>query len=208
MLPSLKKKTEKAKAAQVPAWHTNFRNYAILPDTKLVRTSFFVNGGLLLLAVGSILGFVYQEYELSLLRKQSDERQQQIDRSRTASSQAVDLFKKYKAEEKNITELNDFLNTQKLVFSDFIIRLSQTKPPGIVLVAIEYKETGASIKGYAQGTSGQATGAASAYEKLLKEDASIKSLFKSISMTNVSRDTQAGRLSFDIVLSFGQTRSK
>ena len=28
----------------MPAWHPNFRNYEKLPDIKVVRTAFFVNG--------------------------------------------------------------------------------------------------------------------------------------------------------------------
>jgi hypothetical protein len=208
MLPFSKKNSEKAKALQAPAWHTNFRNYAVLPDTKLVRTSFFINGLLVLIAIGSVLTFVFQEYKLSVLQKQTREWEQQVDKARLASDQGVALFKKYKAEELKVNELDSFLKGQKIVFSDFIIRLSRTKPQGIVFVSVEYKDSGASIRGYAQGASEQATGAASAYEKQLKDDPLINSVFKSISMTNVSRDVQAGRLSFDIVLLFNQAKSR
>jgi len=208
MLPFLKKKTEKAKVSRVPAWHTNFRNYAVLPDTKLVRTSFFVNGVLVLVALGLITAFVYQEYRLYDLRSQTAVWQQQNDRVRDASVQAVALFKKFQVEERKVTELDTFLKAQKLIFSDFVIRLSQTRPPGIILVNIEYRESGASIKGYAQGTSEQATGAASAYEKLLKEDTQLNSQFRSISMTNVTRDTQVGRLFFEIILNFNPVKTK
>ena len=209
MLSFLKKNSEKAKAAQVPAWHTNFRNYAVLPDTKLVRTSFFVNGLLVLVALGLVLAFAYQEYRLYDLRGQTATWQKQNDRNRTASNQAVALYKKFQAEENKINELNAFLKGQKLNFSDFIIRLSQTKPPGIVLVSIEYRENGASIKCYAQGVSEQATGAASGYEKQLRDDPEINSRFRSIAMTNnITRDTQAGRLFFEIILNFSQTKAK
>ena len=44
MPPLLKRKPEKAAAPLVPAWHPNFRNFQRLPDTKAVRTSFFLNG--------------------------------------------------------------------------------------------------------------------------------------------------------------------
>ena len=44
MLSLLKKKSEAAAAPTVPAWHPNFRNYEKLPDLKVVRTAFFVNG--------------------------------------------------------------------------------------------------------------------------------------------------------------------
>jgi hypothetical protein len=120
----------------------------------------------------------------------------------------VALYKKFQAEEHKISELDTFLQGQKLVFSDFLIRLSQTRPPSIVLVNVEYRETGAFIRGYAQGASEQATGAASAYEKQLKDDTALNSSFRSIAMTNVTRDTQAGRLFFEIILSFNTVKSK
>jgi hypothetical protein len=209
-MPSFyKKKSEKANALQAQAWHTNFRNFAVLPDTKLVRTSFFVNGLLVFVAVGLVLAFAYQEYRLSDLRSQTSVWQKQNDHNRTASNQAVALYKKFQTEERKINELNTFVKGQRLNFSDFIIRLSQTKPLGIVFVSIEYRETGATIKCYAQGVSEQATGAASAYEKQLKEDPEINSRFHSISMTNnITRDTQAGRLFFEILLNFSQAKAK
>jgi len=208
MLPLLKKNSVKAKALEVPAWHTNFRNYALLPDTKLVRTSFFVNGLLAFAAIGLLLAGVYQEYELSILRKQNVELQQQIEKNRPLSDQAQKLFKNFSAEEKKTNELNAFVKGQKLSVSDFIIHLSSSKPASIVFVSLEYNDKGANIRGYAQGSSEQTTGAASSYEKQLKEDKELSSVYKSISMTNVSRDAQAGRLSFDIVLSFTAGRSK
>ena len=207
MLPFLKKNSENAKA-QLPAWHTNFRNYAVLPDTKVVRTSFFVNTLLVFVALGLIMAFVYQEYRLYSLRAETAVWQAQNDRSRGASTKAVAMYKKFQAEEKKIVELNTFLVGQKLVLSDFLIRLGQTRPAGIVFVNIEYRDSGAVIKGYAQGASGQATGAASAYEKQLRDDTAINSIFSSISMTNVTRDAQAGRLYFEIILSFKQSKTK
>ncbi|MFT3868198.1 MAG: hypothetical protein QM715_06825 [Nibricoccus sp.] len=208
MLSLLKKNSDKAKAAQAPAWHTNFRNFAVLPDTKLVRTSFFVNGLLIVLAVASLLAVAYQEYTLSILRGQNNDLQTQIDKNRAASSRAVALYKQFQAEEVKITELNGFVKGQKIVYSDLLIRLSQNKPAGIVFLTVEYKDTGAVIKGYAQGISEQATSAASAYERQLRDDPQLNTVFKSISLTNVSRDVQAGRLMFEIILSFNLPKAK
>ncbi len=208
MLSLLKKTSDKAKAVQTPAWHTNFRNYAVLPDTKLVRTSFFVNGLLVLLAVAALLAVTYQEYTLSILRSQNNELDQQIAKNKPAGNRAAELYKKFQAEEAKITELNSFIKGQKVVFSDFLIRLSQSKPAGIVFVSVDYKDTGAVIKGYAQGISEQATSTASAYERVLKEDKVFNTAFKSISLTNVSRDAQAGRLMFEVIMSVNLPKSK
>jgi len=206
MLPLLKKNSDKAKASQVPAWHTNFRSYATLPDTKIIRTSFFVNGLILFVAIGSTLIFAYQEYQLSVLRRQSNEWQVKINSTKPVSDQAVTKYKKFQAEERKINDLDTFLRDQKLVFSDFIIRLSKTKPQGLVFAGVEYRDTGVSIRGYVQGMSEQATTAVSLYEKQLKEDGVINKSFGSIAMANISRDVQAGRLVFEVVLTFGKAK--
>ncbi|MBK9992215.1 MAG: hypothetical protein IPP19_16190 [Verrucomicrobia bacterium] len=206
MLPLLKKNSEKAKASQVPAWHTNFRNYATLPDTKIIRTSFFVNGFVLFLTVGALLAFAFQEYKLYDLRRQSNEWQAKVDASKSASDQAVAKYKRFQVEEKKIDELNAFLKDQKLVFSDFIIQLSRTKPQGLVFSGVEYRDTGVSIRGFVQGMSEQATTAVSLYEKQLKEDVVINKSFGTIAMANISRDVQAGRLVFEVVLTFGKAK--
>lgn len=208
MLSLLKKNSDKGKALQAPAWHTNFRNYELLPDTKAVRTSFFVNGLLLVLAACALLAFAYQEYNLAIVRGQNDALVEQIEKNRPASNRAIALYKKFQAEEIKVTELSTFLKAQKIVVSDFLIRLSENKPATIAFVSVEYKDTGVVIKGYAQGISEQATSAASAYERMLKEDQQLNAVFKSISLANVSRDMQAGRLMFEIILSFNAPKAK
>ena len=57
MLPFLKKKSEASAAPAVPNWHPNFRNFEKLPDIKVVRTAFFVNGAAVsvALALGLVL---------------------------------------------------------------------------------------------------------------------------------------------------------
>src|SRR5262245_21360867 len=109
MLSLLKKNSDKAKAQPSPTWHTNFRNYEVLPDTKVVRTSFFINGFLAFVAVALLLAVAYQEYNLSVVRGQNREQQAQIEKDRPASSKAVALYKQFQAEELKITELNNFI---------------------------------------------------------------------------------------------------
>ena len=51
-------------AVQALAWHPNFRNFEKLPDTKTIRTSFFINGAAIFITVGLLLYTVYGEYLL------------------------------------------------------------------------------------------------------------------------------------------------
>ena len=70
MLSLLKKKSDADAAEALPAWHPNFRNYQKLPDIKVVRTAFFVNGVAIFVALslGIYLGF--KEWQLYLVKDQ------------------------------------------------------------------------------------------------------------------------------------------
>ncbi|HUR59026.1 MAG TPA: hypothetical protein VM029_15030, partial [Opitutaceae bacterium] len=70
MLSLLKKKSEAAAAPTVPAWHPNFRNYEKLPDIKVVRTAFFVNGAAIFLALSLVTYFGFKEWQLHVLQGQ------------------------------------------------------------------------------------------------------------------------------------------
>ena len=154
------------------------------------------------------MAFVYQEFNISELESQLDGIQHQITLTAPASAKALDQYKKFQAEEQKTQEVDSFLKSQKLVLSEFSIHLDQSKPQAIVFLSITYSELGVTIKAYAQGTPEQGASFASAYEKQLKEDPSLRPLFKSISMANVSRDTQANRMLFDIIMSFGISKGK
>ena len=54
MAPPATKKSE-ASAPEAPAWHPNLRIASSLPDTKVVRTAFFVNGATMLVAIALLL---------------------------------------------------------------------------------------------------------------------------------------------------------
>lgn len=205
---SLLKKSDKSKLVQLPAWHANFRNYAALPDTKIVRTSFYVNGVLALVALLVVLAFAYQELTISDLSNQLGAVEQQLARTSPTNSKILEQYKQFQLEEQKISELESFLKGQKLVLSDFLIHLSQTKPSSIVFLNISYSDASVVIKAYAQGSPEQAASFVSAYEKQLKDDPALKSVFKTISMANVIRDAQVGRLLFDINLSFGTPKGK
>jgi hypothetical protein len=98
-LPFLKKKSEAASAPLVPAWHPNFRNYEKLPDIKVVRTAFFVNGAAITIALALLTYFGFQEWQLRNLQGQIADWQRQIDRDKAGSDRAVALYKKFQAEE-------------------------------------------------------------------------------------------------------------
>src|SRR3954470_14567276 len=108
MLSLLKKKSEAAAAPAVPAWHPNFRNYEKLPDIKVVRTAFFVNGTAIALVLALSTYFGIKEWQLHGLNSQIADWQRQIDRDKKESELAIAQFKKFQAEEAKINEVDAF----------------------------------------------------------------------------------------------------
>src|SRR5471032_1796079 len=133
MLSLLKKKPEaSASTSHIPAWHPNFRNFAMLPDIKPVRTAFFVNGIAAFIALVLLFILGRSEYELHSVNRQIDDWQSQIDRDKPGSDQAVKLFKTFQDEEKRIREVDNFVKSKPVV-SQLLQRFAETRPKNIAL---------------------------------------------------------------------------
>src|ERR1700712_5148904 len=116
---SLSKKSDDLSGAE-PLWHSNFRNSERLPDTKVVRTTFFVNTAAIALTLALFLWTGYREFHIRSLEDQITE--------------ALRLSQVFASEEKKLLEAENFLNTP-ISSSEFISLLSQTLPKEI---SIEY----------------------------------------------------------------------
>lgn len=200
MLPFLKRKSERASAAALPpAWHPNFRNFERLPDTKVVRTAFFINGAAIVIALVMLLWCVYQEYGLFEMRQQLAAVQEQIDRDRKPSDEMIALHKQFQKAAARVTEVDNFTKSRPSM-SDMLQRLAEILPPNIALDTLELAETGASIRGAVRGAPDQASGHASTYVALLMADEVLAQRFEEITLVNLSRDGSTGRLQFEISL--------
>ena len=199
MLSLLKKNFSKDSGAQAPAWHPNFRDFAQLPDTKAVRTSFFVNGVAVFGTIALLLASSYQEYNLYQTRVQVTQWQEQIQKQKPQSDQAIALYSKFKDEEKKVLELETFVKSERLGVSEFILRLGKIIPKNISLTAVDCKDQNVVLRGAVRGAPQLASGIASHYEKQLKDDTVLADKFESIVLTTLSPDAQSGRMMFEIV---------
>src|SRR5512135_970668 len=101
---SLLQRSDQSQGPSTPAWHPNFRDHDRLPDTKVVRTQFFVNFVAIAIAASLLLYFSFQEYRINSLGHQVADWQAQIDANQKASEQALALSKKFADEERKIQE--------------------------------------------------------------------------------------------------------
>src|ERR1700690_3750963 len=107
MARALTKKSD-AGVVVVPPWHPNLRIVENLPDTKVVRTAFFVNGAAMSVAIALALYLGIQEWKLHEVNKQVADWQQQIDLKRKESADDVALYQAFKLEEAKTGEVDAF----------------------------------------------------------------------------------------------------
>jgi hypothetical protein len=197
-MPPLKKKSD-ANAPQVPAWHPNFRNFQRLPDTKVVRTAFFINVIAITVTLVLLLFVGSREWEIYALKLQVAEKQQQIDQSKSKSNQAVALFKQYQTEEAKILEVQSFVDS-KLTLSDLMVHLGQTLPKNIAIDRFDLRDTGLVLAATIRGSSDQATGLATAYIEQLRADEKLTARFDEIKQASGDRNPTTGRIIVEIAL--------
>jgi hypothetical protein len=199
MLSLLKKKSDADAPPALPAWHPNFRNYKKLPDVKVVRTAFFVNGVAIVAAITLLAYAGFREYQLNTLNSQIAEVQAQIDRDKKISDQAVALFKKFQAEEAKVAEVEAFVKSKPLV-SVLILRLAQTLPKNIALDNIDVRDAGVTLRLSVTGEAAAASGYASEYLEQLRADKEL-SQFDQVAFTATpTRNPGTGKMAVEFFL--------
>jgi hypothetical protein len=199
MLSLLKKKSDATAAPAVPNWHPNFRNFEKLPDTKVVRTAFFINGAAITIALALGIYFATKEWQLRSLNLQVAEEQKKIDRDKKPSDQAVLLFKKFQAEEARVMEVDTFIKSKPLV-SALMLRLGETLPPNLALDNADFRDVGLVLRLSVRGAPETALGLAAAYLDQLRADKEL-SQFEDFSFTtSPTLNPATGRMAVELML--------
>lgn len=203
-LQQLLRKRSDAEPVAAPLWHPNFRNYERLPDTKTVRTAFFVNvvaGGI---AACLVLYAVFNELKLRQLSQQIADSQQQIDSRKAQNDQALKLSQAFAEEEKKLSEAIAF-TSMAMHPTEFILLLGETLPKDIAIEFFDLRlaeATGPTVvlRGMAWGSPEQASGAASSYADVFRTHPRFIAAVDKADITNVNRDTTRGVITFEVVL--------
>jgi ABC-type uncharacterized transport system permease subunit len=196
------RKSDQSQARLISAWHPNFRNRERLPDTKVVRTYFFVNFTAVMLVLCLALAVWYQEYRIGVLDRQVSDWRVQIAQNQKNAAEAVALSKKFAAEEKKIRELDAFLQ-RRVVLSQFMVHLGKSLPADLVIDSVDIRETGVDLRGTAAGSPVEATGRTTAYVELLQHDSYFKDIVETKDVKqDVTRNQSSGRVTFDLFMRF------
>lgn len=201
---SLTKKSD-AQPVAAPLWHTNFRNFDRLPDTKVVRTTFFINTAAVVVALGMILWLGQREYTNYNLKEQKAEAQRQIDGNKKQDAEALRLTAQFQAEEKKLTEVITFIKVP-ITPAEFIDMLGQSLHKDISIdfaetrLTVDAKNSIFQIRGRVAGTPDQASGIASSYVDTLRADPKLGKVFDPIVLNRLDRSTGGAYMLFDISL--------
>ncbi len=203
-LQQLLSKKSDAGPVTAPRWHPNFRNYERLPDTKVVRTTFFVNTAAVAVAASLLLWAGSRELQIKGLGSQIDESQRQIDAKTRQNTEALRLNQIFADQERKMQEALTFAGLP-IAPSDFIIHLGRTLPEDIAIefMDMRFTQTGGPtivLRGQAAGPSEMAAGIASGYADVFRADAAFVAAIASADITNVNRDLARGVVTFEIVL--------
>ena len=194
-------RSEQSPVGMVPAWHPNFRNHEQLPDTKVVRTFFFVNVATITVALCLIMLFGYQEYRINSLNHQVGFLIAHIATNKKNADEAVALSRKFATEERKIRELETFVRP-RLVLSEFLLHLGSTLPANVVIDGLDVRDSGVDLRGTAAGTPEEASDRTTAYVDQLRQDKYLSGIFDSKDVRQDVKRDQAGRLTFDLSLHF------
>jgi hypothetical protein len=199
MLTLLKKPSPEVSDPAALAWHPDFRNDRRLPDTKVIRTSFLINGIAILFAAVALIWVSFRAYQLREVSAHVADWQQQIDRDSAPSAQAIALYKKFQAEAAVASQVKTFIKSRPIV-SDLLIHLGGTIPAYMAMDRFELNATTLNLRGTVRGSPDQASGRASAYVQTLKTDKYFSQMFSDIRLVNLSPNTQTGSMIVDVSL--------
>lgn len=201
---SLTKKSD-AQPVAAPPWHTNFRNFERLPDTKVVRTTFFINTAAIAIAVGMVLWLASREYTNHSLQDQIAEAKRQIDGNTKQNAEALRLSKVFLDEQKKLDDAAAFTKVPITVL-EFVDLLAQTMPKEIIIDYVETRITDPKssvfqVRGRVAGSPDQASGLISSYVDMLRAHPRIGTTFDPITLNRIDRNVGGTFMLFDISLS-------
>lgn len=203
---TLKKKTESV-GLKAHSWHPDFRDRESLPDTKVVRTAFFVNGLAVLVALSLLIYVGLYEVELHSLRNQIEVWEQNISRDQSRSNIAIAKFRKFQKMEAKVDEAGAFVDSRPSL-AELMARLGRTLPKNLALDSLDLRDNTLTLHATVRGAPDKASGYASNYVEVLRNAPEFAGLFEKVSLTKLSRVASTGRLAIEVIVELADPDQK
>lgn len=203
MLSLLNKSGGKTEAGQMLAWHPNFRNAEQLPDTKTVRTKFFVNVVAITVLAALTLMVTLREIKLADLRNELANVEAQIAEATKPSEKAIADYKVYQEQEKRFNEAHALVKDPFRV-PEFLMHLGSLLPRGVKVTQVNFRGPGQTINVSAsvRGLDAAASDVASDFVKTLQADKDFAVHFSAITLTNLGRNVGEGNMAVELLFTF------
>jgi hypothetical protein len=203
MLSLLNKSGGDKAALQSIPWRPDFRDLSQLPDTKTVRTAFFVNVVAIAIAGGLALYFGQCEWEAAGLKGSLAEVEKHIVAATPASEKAQATYKLFQAEEAKFKEAYGYVS-DPFRLQNLLMHLGLVLPPDVTVRRVDFRGLGQTVvlTGSIKGLDAAASDAAARFVKQLQSDAELAKYFTSIELTNLGRNAEAASLNLELVFSF------
>ncbi len=127
------------KSVQPHHWHPNFRISSTLPDVKIVRSSFVINGICSLFLGFVVVSMLWQEYNLSSIRSHVDRLENRIRETEANNNLLLRQTDRFRELSRHIIDVERFYFAPFKPYH-FISELVRLKPPGLAFDSIEYSE--------------------------------------------------------------------
>lgn len=121
-----------------PAWHYDFRDMTALPDVKVVRTSFFINGISVFVLLVVALYLAVQEFKRHTLKEEMDGLRTKIEENSSRNAEVLKLHGAFKAEERYINGVFNYLDGS-LELSSLLVALADALHEEMVFTTIRYQ---------------------------------------------------------------------
>ena len=203
MLSLLNKSGGDKAALQSISWRPDFRDLSQLPDTKTVRTAFFVNG-LAIAVTGALALYVAnREWEVAGVQGSLSDVEERIAAATPASEKAQAIYKLFQAEEAKFKEAFVFAS-DSFRLQNFLFHLGTILPPDVMVRRVDFRGLGQTLvlSGSVKGLDATASDLASRFVKQLQTDAEFAKYFSSVELTNLGRNAEEGSLNLELVFAF------
>ncbi len=185
--------------ATVAGWHPDFRDVRKLPDVKVVRTAFFINGALTVAAVllGGTLAF--RAWQVREVAGKIAEEERQIARDRPLSEAALKQYQAFREDHARVEEVAAFLAVRPSVPA-LLRRLGETMPPDLALDSCELREDGVALRFTVRGDALAASGRATRHLEALRGDAAMGAFDQFTFADTPARNATTGRVAVEVFL--------
>jgi hypothetical protein len=188
-----------AQPVYAPNWHPNFRNAELLPDLKVIRTSFFVNLVCVTVASAALLFTAFREYTAFSYRADIRQSERHVEAAKEQNAKLLAMNREFTEANRKFTEAIRFADNP-VVASDLLVALSKSLPANMEFSSVAYENDQLTLRGSIRGASDNATADVSTYLEVLRKDPALNTKFPDVSLTSMLRDARTQGMSYEILL--------